>query len=79
MKPFRLLLITEHGFHALHALLFEIGVEIAVTEIRPAVGKNSDIAPFCTVRDMRCLELLTNAVFHIVLLCVADFYPPVMV
>ena len=61
------------------ALLFEIGVEIAVTEIRPAVGKNSNIAPFGVVRDMRRLELLADTVFHIVLLGVADLHPAVVV
>ena len=54
-KPLRLFLVAVHRLHALNALLFEIGVEIAVTEIRPAVGKNSNIAPFGVVRDMRRL------------------------
>ena len=54
-------------------------MEIAVTEIRPAVGKNSNVAPFSMVRYMRRLELLTDAVFHIVLLGVADLHPAVMV
>ena len=78
-EPLGLFLVAWHRLHTLNALLFEIGVEIAVTEIRPAVGKNSNIAPFGVVRDMRRLELLTDAVFHIVLLGVADLHPAVMV
>ena len=54
-EPLGLFLVAVHRLHALNALLFEIGVEIAVTEIRPAVGKNSNIAPFGMVRDMRRL------------------------
>ena len=54
-EPLRLFLVAVHRLHALNALLFEIGVEIAVTKICPAVGKNSNVAPFGVVRDMRRL------------------------
>jgi len=54
-EPLRLFLFAVHRRHTLNALLFEIGVEITVTEIRPAIGKNSNIAPFGVVRDMRRL------------------------
>ena len=54
-EPLRLFLVAVHRLHALNALLFEIGVEIAVTKICPAVGKNSNVAPFGMVRDMRRL------------------------
>ena len=78
-KPLRLLLVAGHRFHAFYALLFEIGVEIAVTEIGLSVGENGNIAPLRMVWNVCRLELLPDAVFHVVLLRVADFHPPLVI